>query len=327
MLIDLPGVGTPRWQTDKYFAKLKNRSPLPGGYSLKAEDFDCFILVLANRILEEDLKLYHLIVNGFKKQCFLVRSKFDIDASNNHRTSQKSEKETYKEIIKDLWKNFPKEEKERVFVISTAEPARGDFDALETAISRILPDVKSEKFIAYAAAHSAHFFLKKRKIAEKHSLRLALLSAANAINPIPGLDLAVDIGILIKLSYDLRDIYGLSEEQVEFEIGHDRRKKAWGSAFRQRTARTFAVFLTKEGIVAFLKQQGPALERRLAQALERKLVLTWIPFVGRAIAAAVGFRLTSMFALELIGKFEKQSAELISGLKLRTVRGGFLHVS
>jgi GTP-binding protein EngB required for normal cell division len=312
ILIDLPGVGTANWKTGSYFKNLMKYSPLGGGYQLRVKDFDCFIIVLANRILEEDLKLYHLIVNRLKKKCFLVRSKFDIDADNNYRTSRKSENVTYQEIIQDVWKSFPKEEKARVFIISTAEPARGDFDALETAISDSLPDVKGEKFIAYVAAHSKNFLKKKRKVAEKHALRLAVISAANAINPVPGLDLALDIGILIKLSFDLREIYGLTEEKVQFEAGHNGRSEDWTSAFRRRVAKTCAVYLTKEGIAAFLKEMGPRLEGRLSKSLQKKHLLSWIPFVGPAIAAISSFKLTSVFALELIDKFEAQAFELSS---------------
>src|SRR5262249_24120726 len=91
VLIDLPGVGTRNWPTESYFEILSEHSPLDKKYSLKPEDFDFFILVLANRILDEDLYLYHTIIQKMKKRCFLVRSKFDIDADNNYRTNGKSD--------------------------------------------------------------------------------------------------------------------------------------------------------------------------------------------------------------------------------------------
>jgi GTP-binding protein EngB required for normal cell division len=161
VLIDLPGAGTSQWKTDGYFAKLEKLSPLDGKYSLKVEDFDCFILVVANRILAEDVKLYRLITQKHKKPCFLVRSKFDIDADNNYRTKRKTDEETRDEILDDLWANFPREDRERVFVVSTAEPQRGDLAALETAVRRSLPGDKREKFLAYAAAYSEETVKKK----------------------------------------------------------------------------------------------------------------------------------------------------------------------
>jgi hypothetical protein len=112
------------------------------------------------------------------------------DANNNWRTKRKSDKETHREILADVWRNFPKEKRDRVFVISTAEPARGDFEELETAIRKCLPEVKADKFLAFAMAYSEKGLKKKRMVAEKHAARIALLSAGNAFNPIPGLGIA-----------------------------------------------------------------------------------------------------------------------------------------
>jgi len=108
ILIDLPGVGTRNWKTETYFSDLSTKSPIDGKYSLRPKDFDFFILVLANRVLDEDLKLYRLITQKLKKRCFLVRSKFDVDADNNRRTKRKSDKETHREIRADVWRNFPR---------------------------------------------------------------------------------------------------------------------------------------------------------------------------------------------------------------------------
>lgn len=162
ILIDLPGVGTRNWGTETYFSDLSTKAPVHGKYSLRAKDFDFFILVLANRILDEDLKLYHLITQKLKKRCFLVRSKFDVDANNNWRTKRKSDKETHREILADVWRNFPKEKRDRVFIVSTAEPARGDFEELENAIRKSLPEVKADKFLAFVMAYSKKG-LKKRE--------------------------------------------------------------------------------------------------------------------------------------------------------------------
>ena len=306
VLIDLPGVGTTKWPTETYFSKLEKHCTLNEKYSLRAENFDFFILVIANRLLEEDLNLYKLITHDLKKQCFLVRSKFDIDANNNFRTKNQSDQETYNEIIEDLWRNFPNEIRETVFVISTAEPWRGDFEALVEAITQSLPELKSEKFIAYATGHSKKFLKKKRKIAEKHASRLALLSAGNALNPIPGLSVAVDISILMKLSNDLLEIYGLTEEQLSFEIRHNVEGDAWGIAFKHRTSEMFTNFLSKKGIIIVLE--------RVAPAIEIKEVAKWFPFAGQAIGALIGYKLTASFAQEIIDKYESQALILAESM-------------
>ena len=303
ILIDLPGVGTKNWRTETYFSNLDKEPQANGKYSLRPEDFDFFILVLANRILDEDLKLYRLITRKLKKRCFLVRSKFDIDANNNWRTKRKSDKETYTEIKADIWKNFPKEKHDRAFVISTAEPARGDFEALEMAITKALPEVKADKFLAFAMAYSKKGLKKKRVVAQKHSGRIALLSAANAFNPIPGLGLAADIGLLLKLSRDLVAIYGLTSEHLDHGIHLHLKSKAWGLQLKRRTLRAIESLLTRKGIVAIL--------RRFGLGLEVKELARWLPYVGQAIAAITGYRLTSSYAQEAMARCEAQAFQVL----------------
>jgi predicted GTPase len=305
VLIDLPGAGTSQWRTEKYFQRLKKLSPLEGEYSLEVEAFDCFILVVANRILAEDVKLHRLITQKHKKPCFLVRSKFDIDADNNWRTKRKTDQETHDEILDDLWANFPRERREHVFVISTAEPHRGDLAALETAIRRSLPGDKREKFLAYAAAHSEETVKKKRRVAEKRAGRLALASALNAFNPLPGLGLAVDMALLVKLSRDMLEIYGLTEEHLDYETRRDWKHEAWGSTFRRRTIAMVKSFMSEDAILPILA--------RLLPGLEAKEIAKWVPVIGQALASVVGYRLTSAYAQMVIDTCEERAIALLKG--------------
>jgi len=307
ILIDLPGVGTRNWQTETYFIDLEAKSPIEGKYSLHPGDFDFFILVLANRILDEDLKLYKLITHQLKKRCFLVRSKFDIDANNNWRTKRKNDKETYREIKKDIWQNFPGDKRDRVFLISSAEPARGDMEELEEAILKSLPEVKADKFLAFARAYSVEGLKKKRTVAEKHAGRIAILSAGNAFNPIPGLGLMADIGLLLKLSRDLAAVYGLTREQLDHEFRSHMKSKTWALRFHRKIAIRLEPLLSISGIVSLLQ--------RLGTGLETKEIVKWLPYVGQAIAAILGYRLTSSYAQEAITRFEAQALQVLEEIR------------
>lgn len=310
VLIDLPGVGTRNWQTESYFTDLEARSPAEGKYSLRPKDFDFFVLVLANRVLDEDLKLYKLITQKLKKRCFLVRSKFDIDAINNWRTKRKSEKETYREIKTDIWQNFPKEKRDRVFLVSSAEPSRGDFEQLEEAILKALPEEKADKFLAFAMAYSEKALKKKRIVAEKHAGRIALLSAGNAFNPIPGLGLMADIGLLLKLSHDLLAVYGLTREQLDHECRSHMKSKTWALHFRRNIMGALEPLLSSEGVLSLLQKLGIG--------LEAKEVARWLPYAGQAIAAILGYRLTSSYAQEAITRFEAQALQVLRALQPET---------
>jgi GTP-binding protein EngB required for normal cell division len=302
ILIDLPGVGTRNWKTESYFSDLSKKSPADGKYSLAAKDFDFFILVLANRILDEDLHLYKLITRKLKKPCFLVRSKFDVDADNNWRTKRKSENATYREIKSDVWRNFPAEKRDRVFVISTAEPERGDFDELEAAIQKELPEVKADKFLAFSMAYSKEGLKKKRTVAEKHAGRIAILSAANAFNPVPGLGIVTDIALLLKLSHDLVAVYGLTTEQLDHEIHLHSKSRAWANHLKRNALKAVESLLTSKGIMIIL--------RRLGVGLETKELLRWLPYVGQAVGAVLGYRLSASYAQEAIARCESQALQL-----------------
>ena len=303
-LVDLPGVGTRNWRTETYFSNLlKKKSPDGAKFSCHPDDFDFFILVLANRILDEDLKLYRLITRKLKKRCFLVRSKFDVDANNNWRTKRKSDTKTYQEIRADIWRNFPREKRDRVFIISTAEPARGDFEALEAAILKALPEAKADRFLSFAMAYSEQGLKKKRIAAEKHAGRIALLSAGNAFNPIPGLGLAADIGLLLKLSRDLVAVYGLTQEQLEYESRLHLKSKAWSLRFKRKILRSLGSWLTSKGTMSIL--------RRMGYRLEAKELTKWLPYAGQAIAAVLGYRLTSSYAQEAITRCETQALQVL----------------
>jgi len=307
ILVDLPGVGTSTWTTENYFSDLIKLSSGKENYSLQPEGFDFFILVLANRVLADDLKLYQLITQTYKKRCYLVRSKFDIDAENNYRTKRKSDEETHKEILVDLWKSFKTEDRSRIFIISTAEPSRGDFEALENAILENLPKIKADKFLAYSSVHSRNLVKKKRKIAEKHANRIAIISACNTLNPIPGLDFAADVGLLLKLSQDLLDIYGLSLDQLDYEVQMHLKSEAWGIAFKRRMAMSLKSYTTIEGILITL--------RALAPRVEVKNLVKWLPVVGQSLAVLISYKLTFSYALGAINKFEGQALTMLNELE------------
>ena len=306
-LVDLPGVGTEKWQTETYFSDLLMHSPVQGKYSLQPQDFDFFVLVFANRILEEDLKLYRLITIDLKKRCFLVRSKFDIDADNNKRTKRKSDKETYQEIKRELWQSFPDKKTERVFIISSAEPARGDFEKLEAAIQKALPKMKSEKFLAFAMAYSAEGLKKKRKVANKHALRVALLSAANALNPIPGIGLMADVGLLLKLSHDLMDVYGLTDEQLDHEFRSQLKTKTQTLRYKRKIMNALKPLLSFESIVTVLQRFG--------YLLETKELAKWLPYAGQAVAVILSYHLTSSYAREAITLCEVQALQIFQNIR------------
>ncbi len=107
----------------------------------------------------------------------------------------------------------------------------------------------------------------------------ALVSAGAALVPIPGLDIATDVGLLVKLITEINAEFGLTPEQIE----------------RLNVARRLRVY---RGIVAF---GGAMVGKTVTQALvvntlrvvgarvTGKQVARYIPIAGQALAAGLAF--------------------------------------
>ena len=81
-------------------------------------------------------------------------------------------------------------------MVSSPEPQLYDVEKLILDIEQSLPEWKRVRFAMAAHAYSAETLRTKREAAEKIVGIHAWLAAANALNPIPGLDIGVDVGLL-----------------------------------------------------------------------------------------------------------------------------------
>src|SRR5690606_15317358 len=118
----------------------------------------------------------------------------------------------------------------------------------------------------------------KRKIADIIVSRYSALAAANGLNPIPGLDIGVDITLLVKMSKEVQKIYGIDAKQQEYSYQFLDKKSAKFIANKvlQYTSR----YGGKEAIMILLK--------RIGSTVATKSASKWIPFVGQIIAAGIG---------------------------------------
>jgi uncharacterized protein (DUF697 family) len=107
----------------------------------------------------------------------------------------------------------------------------------------------------------------------------AVASGGSALIPIPGIDIAVDVGMLLELIPAINRKFGLTPEQID-EL--DPRHKAHIYAMiRTIGATLIGVVVTERLVVAALKKVG------IRMAV--KQVAKYIPFAGQAVAAALSF--------------------------------------
>jgi uncharacterized protein (DUF697 family) len=109
--------------------------------------------------------------------------------------------------------------------------------------------------------------------------RRAVASGGSALIPVPGIDIAVDVGMLLDLIPAINRKFGLTPEQLD-EL--DPKHKAHVYKMIQTISATLVgVVITERLVVAALKKVG------IRMAV--KQVAKYIPFAGQAVAAALSF--------------------------------------
>lgn len=254
-LVDLPGYGTEKFPEDKYFEQFD---------VLK---FDLFLCVFSDKFHQADTKFFYRLKEN-NKACVFVRNKHDSIWEEG-----KSIDALEREIIDDLNKHV----RTNVDLTFTSCQNNKGIDALSKKIMENLDDAKKERWARFAQAYSIEFLEEKKKTCEKYVSYAAASSAANALNPIPGVDIAVDISILLKLFDEIRNAYGITEDKL--------RNYMTALPLMQKSFNEIISYSTKEGILLLLK--------RFASRQTTKSITKYIPFVGQAIAAGIGYAITS----------------------------------
>lgn len=291
---DFPGAGTSNFPRENYIEKLK------------IKDLDCVIFVTADRFYEDDLFLINEVLK-LKIPVYVVRTKVDFSIERAKKRGI-SEEETLKGLHNDLKKNIHNTKISEIYLTSADYPRNYDLDKLINNIIKSLDEIKKERFIADVTATSKKVINEKRLVADKIVSRYAALAAANGLNPIPGVDISVDISLLLKMGNDISNIYGLNKEQQEYyKTFMDLSNSSKEKILLTKVAQYATKYLGKEAILIILK--------RFVAATATKSVSKWIPFVGQAIAAGIGFKMTSSLGEDMINDAQSIAIELFESLK------------
>jgi len=127
-----------------------------------------------------------------------------------------------------------------------------------------------------AAAHRCRKMVMKR----------ALISASAAVVPIPGLDLAVDFGLIMKMLQEINADFGLTPEQIE-ALAPKTRLTAY-KAIAAVGSSVIGRAITREAISMVVKS--------VARRVATKTTVKYVPLAGQAVAATISFA-----ALKYIG--------------------------
>ena len=109
--------------------------------------------------------------------------------------------------------------------------------------------------------------------------RRALISAGASVVPMPGVDVAVDITVLLRMIEQINQRFGLTLQQIE-QLAPQRRLFAYKAAMAVGSALIGRV-VTRELVIKVLKTVGVKLSVRQAAK--------YVPFAGQAVAASLSF--------------------------------------
>uniref|UniRef100_H3CBA3 IRG-type G domain-containing protein n=1 Tax=Tetraodon nigroviridis TaxID=99883 RepID=H3CBA3_TETNG len=192
-LWDLSGIGSISWK-------------------LGATKFDFFIIISDTRFRENDVKLAKEIQKMGKKFYFL-RSKVDNDLLNAQRSQRDFDPEQTLSHIRENCEQglLNAGVQAQVFLLSSFELQRYDFHRLHETLERELPEHKKDVLLVAMPNISLEIIEKKKKAFKSK----ALVSAAGAVVPVPGLSVAVDVGLIARVVQQYKTGFGLDRPSLQ----------------------------------------------------------------------------------------------------------------
>ncbi|XP_072125845.1 uncharacterized protein [Mobula birostris] len=202
---DLPGIGSTKFPAGTYLKKMN------------FEKYDFFIIISACRFKENDAKLAKEI-KRLGKKFYFVCNKIDVDFYSMKKAKKEVDEEEELEYIRNGCLKNLKEAgilTPSVFLISSLEQDRYDFNRLNKTLEDDLPNIKKSIFVLAYPNRSVEIIQEKSKMLQKRVWMLATLSGAVGAVPVPGLSFACDISILIGAIIHFRKYLCLDEASLQ----------------------------------------------------------------------------------------------------------------
>nr|XP_008175571.1 interferon-inducible GTPase 5-like [Chrysemys picta bellii] len=272
---DLPGIGTPSFQPSSYLKQIN------------FSRYDFFIIITSERFTFHHITLAREI-HKMGKRLYYVRSKVDADlyAAQTRRPSTYDEVRILQEIRDNCVKNLRDagEVSPRVFLICSWNWDKYDFPFLQETLENELDAQKRHAFILGLPNISAKILEKKKAEQKKHIWKLALVSCAIAVIPLPGLSFACDVAILMANMKLYLTAFGLDDNSLT------RLAKQVGKpvAELKSVIKTvpMASSISKEWVVSLLTKSACAAVMIAEEALD------FIPIIGPLLSGGVSFGTT-----------------------------------
>ena len=283
-IIDFPGYGT------KMFPSVSDWIPQFDDFHV--DDMDIFLFVFSGKLHEADSIFFDYLKKWETERHhphFIIRNKLD-----DIWDDEKSLDELKTEISKDVQSKMRSFQSKVYF--TSCRNGEGINELKEAIYAADMENVKKSKLIYEFKATSKTDLDNKKKICLNDLNWYGITGAANALNPIPGVDVSVDISVMYKMFADIRATFNLGDD-VE-----DKMKKY--KVLVPVGNRVFS-YATKEGIALMIKQIG--------KKYVGKEVAKYLPLVGQVIAAAAGYKLITSVGESYIDDCYKLAEAVLDG--------------
>jgi len=292
-LVDLPGCGTERFPTSTFVEALQLRT------------YDFFIFLTELRFFQDDKTVFSQISQQLGKPCFLVRNKFDqalADAAYDE--ANLTEAQVREQIERNMRENLRPLTVDKVYMVSARRPAHYDLPQLLDDVRSSFVGMKRIRLDNDLTIWSANALAAKRENAMRITTWYAGAAALNGLNPIPGLDVSVDLGLLKKLSNEIARIYSLTKEQEDYWRGM--LKGPHGQAVMQKAFALTLKYGTEAAITSILRAVG--------RTEIPKVFAKFIPVAGQMFASVAGAGLTYRYGKNLVDEYHEMAEQLLQEL-------------
>ncbi|XP_073702895.1 interferon-inducible GTPase 5-like isoform X2 [Garra rufa] len=265
---DLPGIGSPTFKANKYLKDVKFHT------------YDFFIIISSERFTENDVMLAKEIKKQ-KKNFYFVRSKIDNDIRAEERKKGFDEQNVLCKIRKDCLKNLEELGDPNIFLISSFDLEKYDFEKLQNILTEELPDHKRSALLQAWPVCSADSLEKKIKMFQGVIWAASLASAGIAVIPVPGLSAACDASMVILFFTKCYYAFGLDDRSLK------RLSEKVNKPLLEHVAKSKFVSAVKEKALTRLQVSAA-----LATLATVEYFASLLPGVGSAAAAGISFGTT-----------------------------------
>ncbi|XP_056123665.1 interferon-inducible GTPase 5-like [Rhinichthys klamathensis goyatoka] len=199
---DLPGIGSPKFRAKKYLKDVKFNT------------YDFFLIVTSERFKENDIELATAIQKS-KKLFYFIRTKIDNDVRAESHKRNFDERMLLSNIREDCKSNLLKVGISKIFLVSSFQLEKFDFEKLIKTLEDELPENKRFALIQSLPVYSLENLEKKKAYFKKMIWLNAFASGLVAMPPLPGLSVACDFGIMKNFLRQVFTSYGLSNQALE----------------------------------------------------------------------------------------------------------------